>query len=402
MRVLVISQYFPPDMGGGATRAYNVAKGLLLNNCEVKVIAAFPHYPDGNIPEVYRWKALRIEKVEGIDVIRTFMPPLASQGIAKRLILFISFLISSLFALPLVNDFDIIWAANPNILSMFPAMIYGRLKRCPIALNVDDLWTGSIFNRRENSLMVRMIAFLSRLVYSKANMITPISPGYVGVIHENFNVSLEKIRVIRGGVDLSKFGENHTLSNNCKKNFRLLYVGAFSVAYNFNQVLLAAKILEEEGIDFVMQGRGELIDYVKSRAKELKLKNLKIIDKIVCRDEVAKFLNTADALILPLRNFDRPYLGISTKLYEYQAVGKPILCCAEGQPAKYVMETESGIVVKPGDYGALSKAVLYLRENRDVAEKLGASGRKYVENNLSIEKIGLKMMTVFKKVCTPR
>jgi len=88
-------------------------------------------------------------------------------------------------------------------------------------------------------------------------------------------------------------------------------------------------------------------------------------------------------------------MGLSSKLYEYQAAGKPILCCSGGQPGRYVSETESGVVVKPGDYEGLVKAVLYLRENRDVAERLGASGRRYVENNLSIEKIGLKMMAVF-------
>jgi len=65
------------------------------------------------------------------------------------------------------------------------------------------------------------------------------------------------------------------------------------------------------------------------------------------RDEVAELLTQADVLLLPLRDFGRPYLGISSKLYEYQAVGKPIICCAEGEPTRYVKEIISGIVVKP-------------------------------------------------------
>jgi len=94
----------------------------------------------------------------------------------------------------------------------------------------------------------------------------------------------------------------------------------------------------------------------------------------------------------------RLYFGISSKLYEYQAVSKPIICCAEGQPAEYVKETGSGVVVNPGDYEALAKAILYLKEDKDSARRLGVSGRRYVENNLSIEKIGSKMMIAFKKV----
>ena len=47
----------------------------------------------------------------------------------------------------------------------------------------------------------------------------------------------------------------------------------------------------------------------------------------------------------------------------------------------------------------MAKAVLYLKENKDNAWKLGASGRRYVENNLSLERIGSEVMMVFGKVC---
>jgi len=151
-------------------------------------------------------------------------------------------------------------------------------------------------------------------------------------------------------------------------------------------------------VEFILQGGGELAPHLKAKVTELKLGNVKIVDKILSRSDVAKLLSEADALILPLRNFGRPYLGISSKLYEYQAVGKPVICCAEGQPAEYIKGTRSGVVVKPGDYEALAKAVLYLKNNSDLVRELGDSGRRYVEDNLSIEKIGKEMMAVFSKV----
>jgi len=183
----------------------------------------------------------------------------------------------------------------------------------------------------------------------------------------------------------------------------VLYSGAFSVAYDFDQVLKAAKLLEPYGdVEFVLQGGGELLDYVKRRVVEMRLKNVKIIDRILSRGEVAELLSQADALLLPLRDFGRPYLGISSKLYEYQAVGKPIICCGEGQPAEYVKETGSGVLVKPGDFEALAKSILYLKENRDVTDKMGASGRRYVEKNLTIEKIGLRMREIFETLIDRR
>ena len=56
MRVLVLPQYFPPDMGGGSTRASNVVKGLLSKGCDVTVVAAFPYYPYGKCQRTTRVK----------------------------------------------------------------------------------------------------------------------------------------------------------------------------------------------------------------------------------------------------------------------------------------------------------------------------------------------------------
>lgn len=386
-------------MGGGATRAYNVAKGLVINGCKVTVITAFPHYPNGNIPQSYRWKPLCIEFFEGFKVIRTIVPPIASVGLIKRLILFLSFMISSLFALPFVGKVDVIWAANPNILSVFPAMLYGLFKRKPVTMNVDDLWPEDlhIFGLlNEGSFIFRLMQCVAKLAYAMAKLITPISPGYVPVICKKYGMDRKKIHVIRAGVDLNKFKAVCNIFGSREGSFKVFYIGAFSIAYDFDQVLLAAKMLKNvEDIEFILQGGGELTGYLNTRIKELKLKNVKVIDNIVSREEVARLLNEADVLILPLRDFGTPYLGISSKLYEYQAAGKPIICCAEGQPAKYIKKTNSGIVVKPGDYVSLSKAVLYLYENPIIAKKFGHSGRKYIEENCSITKIGNTMKRIF-------
>ncbi|MEM2614650.1 MAG: glycosyltransferase, partial [Nitrososphaerota archaeon] len=167
----------------------------------------------------------------------------------------------------------------------------------------------------------------------------------------------------------------------------------------FNQVIKAAKLLEQhEDIEIVLQGAGELMDSVKKSVEEMNVRNVRIIDKVLSRDEVAELLGQADALLLPLKDFGRPYLGISSKLYEYQAVGKPIICVAEGQPAEHIRETGSGIVVKPGDYKKLAETIMLLKENRQMAEKLGVSGKRYVEENLTIERIGERMIELFKLV----
>ncbi|MEM2240475.1 MAG: glycosyltransferase family 4 protein [Candidatus Bathyarchaeia archaeon] len=405
MRVLIIAQYFPPDMGGGATRAFNVAKGLLLNGCSVTVVTAFPHYPNGDIPRAYRWRVVKIEWVDGLRVIRTFVPPIASKGLIRRMILFLSFMTSSLLAIPLVGKVDVVWASNPNVLSFIPALIFGLVKGSPVALNVDDLWPEDLYMfglLRKGSVVSKVAELLARFTYHRADAVTPISSGYVDIISSKYGVNLEKVYVVRAGVDTSKFKPKDEKPND-SNGFIVLYSGAFSVAYDFDQVLKAAKLLEEYGdVKIVLQGGGEMLNHIKNRIAEMSVRNVKVMDKILSRKEVAELLSGADALLLPLRDFGKPYLGISSKLYEYQAVGKPIICCGEGQPAEYVKETGSGVVVKPGDFEALAKSILYLKENRDVAEKMGATGRRYVEKNLTIEKIGLRMREIFETLIDRR
>jgi glycosyltransferase involved in cell wall biosynthesis len=332
-----------------------------------------------------------------LKIIRTFIPPLASEGLLKRIILFAFFVISSLFALPFVGKTDVIWAANPNIISFYPSLVYKFVKRCPLVQNVDDLWPEALYDIGVSRRTFASLGELSaRIAYRLASAITPVSSAYVDVITNKYEVGRNNVHVIPAGVDLEKFSGENKSTQCSNKNFKVLYIGAFSRAYNFDQVFRAAELLSiHSDVNFVIQGGGELADVLKYRVQRMGLRNVEVVDKIVSRAEVARILGEADILLLPLNSARSIEMGISSKLYEYQAAGKPILCCSSGQPGLYVSETMSGIVIKPEDYEALAKSVLYLKENRGVAEKLGASGRRHVENNLSTDKIGLKMKKLF-------
>lgn len=395
MNVLIIAQYFPPDLGGAATRAYNVAKGLSLNGCNVTVITAFPHYPHGKIPQTYRWKPYKIEYMSGLRVIRTFMPSIKSKGFFKRLVLRSAFAITSLFVLPLINNIDSIWAS-----SWIPGYIYSRFKKRRLALNVDDLTLEDLADLKiinETSFFFKIASNIYRLFYIKADVLTPISKGYYNIIENKYRVKLKKIHLVRGGVDLSIFKPAKVIYPPESKKFTVLYSGAFSVAYDFDQVFRAAKLLQDTDpdIQIVIQGGGELLDSMQQSLKGLKITNVHIIDAILSRKEVAEQLALADVLLLPLAPFSasgEPYRGMSSKIYEYQAVGKPIICCGEGVTSTYVeKETQSGLTVKSGDFKNLAQSVLLLKQNPSLANSIGQNGRDYVVHEAAIEVIGLKI-----------
>jgi colanic acid biosynthesis glycosyl transferase WcaI len=402
MRTLIIAQYYPPDMGGGATRAYNLAKGLLSASCSVTVVTAFPHYPAGRVPSSYRGKLIAVEYCGVLKVFRTFVPSLASEGLTKRILLFVSFVFSSLFALPFVGKIDVVLAANPNVIAFFPSLIYRIAKHCQIVQNVDDLWPESLYDlgMSRNSLIARVGELFAKTAYKLSSAITPISPAYVPTILEKYKVAPGKVHVVPAGIDLDRF--RFTEKGNQRRDerrFMILYIGAFSPAYDFDQVFRAAQLLVPyPDIQFVIQGGGELAGVLKSKVQGMQVRNVTIVDKIVSREEVARRLTEADALLLPLKGIGSIEMGISSKLYEYQASGKPIICCSNGQPKRYISETGSGVVVRPGDHEGLARSVLYLRENPIIAARMGSSGKLFVERNLTTQIIGLRMKRIISVV----
>ena len=107
MHILIIAQFFPPDFGGASTRAYNVAKGLTLQGCKVTVVCGFPHYPHGKIPSKYGRKFSVKEKMDNIDLIRTWVPSVPHTSNFNRLRSHFGFVFSSFLGSLKVNNFDI-------------------------------------------------------------------------------------------------------------------------------------------------------------------------------------------------------------------------------------------------------------------------------------------------------
>jgi glycosyltransferase involved in cell wall biosynthesis len=397
LKVLVIAQYFPPDLGGAATRANNIVKGLSLNGCQVTVIVAVPHYPHGKIPEQYRWTPIKIEQDGQVKIIRTIMPPIKSQGFFKRIVLMGAFAVSALFALPWVGHIDVVWST-----SWVPGFVYSKIKRAPLAFNVDDLTLEDLPSLKlidKDSKLLLLGTLIYRLFYVKADLITPISSGYIEVINKKYSVNKNKIKLVNIGVNIDIFKPYPR--NKSDSRYRVLYAGVLGLGYDFDQILLAARLCEQQGvnIEFILHGAGECLPLIKNGIEKYRLRNITLSTRVLpSRVDVAKLYSEADALILPMKDYGRPYLGIPSKLYEYQAAGKPILCCADGEPVKYIEQTKSGIAIKPGDYVGLMTAIVYLQSNPTIARQLGLNGNTYVKNQMTLKVIGSKLKCLFESL----
>ena len=146
-----------------------------------------------------------------------------------------------------------------------------------------------------------------------------------------------------------------------------------------------------DDIVFVIRGVGEEAAKLKKAIFHFGLKNV-VLD--VChlpKSELVALLDSADVFVLPMAGLSFVDQGLPTKVFEYQSYGKPILCVSDGEAARYIEATKSGLVVKPKDKVGFVDAVTRLYVDRQLGAELGRNGREYVSRYLTAEKIGEKM-----------
>ena len=384
-KILIISQYFPPDISGGGTRAFNYAKCLSQQNFEVTVISAFPHL-HANIPKKFRFKLLHKEKMDGFELIRVRVPSLLHTSARNRIILHLSFLISSMIPIFSIKP-DVIFASEPNLFSIIPAFFYSKLHGGSVIRIVDDLWPEALYERGyvKSRLLKKFLDKLAKFSYTYAKFILPLTETGKQIIHNSYNIVNDKIIVLGHGVDTNIF--THTEQTK-KSDFILMYSGSFVESYDFDLIINAAKKLQDENIKFVLRGKGILLSYLQNEKKNKDLKNLLIDTEIVPLEYIAKKLAHADVFIVPMKNEIALNSTLPTKILEYQATGRPIICCSDGAPGKYVEKTKSGIKTKYENLDEFIDAIQKLKSEPQLCKELGQNGKKYVDENLTFEKIG--------------
>src|SRR5262245_15762529 len=96
MRILYVSQYFPPEMGAPAARVDELSRAWVKLGHDVTVLTAFAHHPTGKKTARDRFVLTRREELDGVDVVRTYVYAAANKGVLKRMASYASFMLSAL------------------------------------------------------------------------------------------------------------------------------------------------------------------------------------------------------------------------------------------------------------------------------------------------------------------
>ena len=396
INVIVISQYFPPDVSGGATRAFNYSQCLEKQNYNVTVITAHPHQHEP-VPKHYRNKLTKTEKMGGLNLIRVWIPSLLHSSVKNSAISNLSFIISSLFPIFFVKPKpDVIFAFEPNLFSIIPAYFYSKLRGGIVIRVVDDMWPELLYEQGtlKSNFLKKLLTHLAKFSYTYPKHILPLNDEVKETINKSYGISNDKIDVISHGIDEEIFTFNN---KERQKVFTLMYSGSLTNSYDFDIILNAAKKLKNKNIEFIIRGKGKLLSYLCEQKEKFQINNLVIDSSFVPIEKLSSTLSRSDVLLVPMGKGSSLNTSLPTKILESQAVGRPIICCSNGAIGNYVEKTGSGIRVDQGDLDGFINAVLKLESNDQLCQEYGQNGRDFIEKNHTFEIIGKHLSSIIQK-----
>ncbi len=387
MKILYVSQYFPPEPGAPAARVYENCRAWVQSGADVSVLTAFPNHPTGVVPQTYRGKLYQSEEVVGIKVHRTFIYPAANQGFWGRSLNYISFALSALlFGIFKIKSPDVVVATSPQFLVALSGYMLARILRARFVFEVRDLWPASIVAvgaLREGSILIRLLEVLEGFLYRHADHIVVVAEPYKALI-DSKGVSDSKISVIQNGVDLILFRpgpkpldllHEHRLDG----KFVVSYVGTVGMAHGVGMILSAAMQMRAlQDVHFVVVGEGAERAELCACAEKEDLTNVTFLGAVP-RSKVREWIVASDVCVVTLRNKALFRKVIPSKLFEIMACARPIILSVAGESAQLLKKSRAGIIIEPEDSGQLGAAVLRLKEHPVEMREMGANGRTFVE-----------------------
>ena len=395
MRILVLSQYFYPDVTAAAFRVTETCDLLSQRGHDVQVITAYPHksgISPGSDAEKRAWaRKLHIREYKG-------------RGIVDYLLHYWSFAVKAL----LLGTFlgfrirpDVIWATSPPLTCGSVGAIISSVLRIPLVLDVRDIWPDSAAAAgviSEDSRWFRLAQALERFTYRKAQALTCVSKTMKRHLCEK--VDEKRVNVVFNGVSESRLSESSVAS---KIEKRIVYAGNLGRAQNveiFVDSFIRAKVnLIDAGWKLMLIGDGALKEAIKKKIAKLELDDHIRMLPPMGKAELFEYMAASNTLLMGLKSHPALALTIPSKVFDYLAVNRPIIAMVTGEAARLVRENPYNRVIEPGNGEALAKEFRRLT-SREYPSKYPISNHSLLKTSFTREENTMRLEDVLRRVST--
>jgi glycosyltransferase involved in cell wall biosynthesis len=388
MRILFLTQYFPPETGAPQNRLSDLADRLATLGHQVTVLTALPNYPQGEIFKDYKGRFIVREERDSIRVVRTWLFATKSKRFIPKIANYLSFaILSGIVGLFALKRTDIVFVESPPIFLAISGLFLAKIKGAKFSLNISDLWPESAvaLGVLRSPRLIRWSESLERGLYRRADLVTgqtwgiingvrkrwPVAPRALltnGVAPE-FLVKIEAARPARSRIR-EELGYGNRLI--------VAYTGVHGFSQGLETIVRAAELLaDNKDIEFVFYGDGPDKRGLEASVVAKHLSNVRFYPSQPAA-RMPEILVSVDISLVPLKRTDLFKGALPSKLFEALGSGVPVIAAVEGEAKKLVELSGGGVVVEPENAERMAEAITRLFLDRKLRQELGANGREYI------------------------
>ncbi len=380
LRVLIVTQYFPPEITACATRMLAWARGLTAAGHEVEVLTAMPNHPAGVVPEEYRRRLLARERMEDFGVRRVWLYVTPKKGARNRIANYATFTASASVFGSSRAKVDAVVATSPPLSVGAAGAALAKRHRAPWVLDVRDLWpdvAAIVGEVPEGTRLYRSAERLERRLYrSAAAVVTTTEPFRSKIIERGG----DRVEVIPNGttslwLDAPAESPDRAELGLPADRFVWTYAGNLGLAQGLDAAVDAAGRLGD-GFQLVLLGEGPLRARLEEQAAGLPSGSVAFHPPVPA-ERAAAYMRASDALLVPLAPGTGMDGFVPSKLFDSTAVARPVVVSTGGESARLTEDADAALNVPPGDPDALAEAIRRLRDEPELAEGLGERGRRF-------------------------
>jgi putative colanic acid biosynthesis glycosyltransferase WcaI len=389
LRILLVGMWLPPE--GSGARSWNIAKSLNQLGYSVTALTNNP---------TTSWR-IRAENFENVEVLRLPSLKVAYRGVLQRFLIFASFGLACIAAIPLMFTFDVIYCRPPHPFTDLAPIIARLFRRNKIIIDVTDLWPDTLIALEGSTIL--KAAFIAvgngimQAVYHSADAFVTHTASLKRILKPRAGV---EPFLLQGVVDTDKF---QPMSKDiARKHFNgfprvdevnvskvLLYAGMMGPMQNPLVIARTAKAMSSrKNLLFLLVGEGEEKQAILDFVARNDLANV-VVWNPVSSELMPYIINLADACILPLKRDDLGLLKISLpkKMCEYAACGKPIICQgSRSEASDLTVRYNAGVLAETEDEQIIAGTIASLIEDSETLNAMGQQARLMASNEFSYEK----------------
>jgi glycosyltransferase involved in cell wall biosynthesis len=395
VKILYVSQYFPPEMGAPAGRVAELSRLWAEDGHEVTVLTGFPNHPTGIVPPEYRRRFRRLvarDTDHGVNVVRTWLLPFPNRKAHERILNYSSFCVSSATTGIFLNRPDVVIATSPQLLVGLSGWWLARCKRVPFVFEVRDLWPealAAVGAGSASSLLHRSLGRIAGFLYRNCDHLVVVTPPFKNYLIEHWRVPEGKISVVENGVDTNLFSSltpNLALRRElgAEEKFVISYIGTMGNAHGLETVLEAASLLLKRAPNVLLLfiGEGAEKEHLISMARSRELANVRFVDQQP-REKIPAYISASDACLVLLKRTALFKTVLPTKMLEFMSCARPVILGVDGHARQILEQADAGIFIQPENPAHLAEAVMRLVVNPALGESLGRNGRQHVLRHFS-------------------